>query len=311
VGRAVADGSPDLVIVGAASRDIDRDDPRGWRLGGSVTYGALLAARLGIRVGALIGADADAARSHELQLLERDGVEVALVELPRGPVFDNIETPRGREQIGHAPSDPLPIDALPERWRRASAFLLGPIADEIPAEWADVPGEDALVGLAWQGLLRRIVGGRPVEPVPPRPSRLIARADLGAVSVEDLRAGGGELDELLSREGQELCITADVKGALHVRREGGVLRMRRLPAVPARRTVDRTGAGDSFHTAWLVGRLARGGLAGGDAGRWRALHLAAVAGSLAVETVGLAGIPDRRELARRLREVTARRIAPG
>ena len=29
---------PTLVVVGAATRDIDAADPRGWKLGGGVTY---------------------------------------------------------------------------------------------------------------------------------------------------------------------------------------------------------------------------------------------------------------------------------
>ncbi len=45
---------PDLIVVGAASRDVTPNDPRGWRLGGAVAYVSLAAARLGLRVGALL-----------------------------------------------------------------------------------------------------------------------------------------------------------------------------------------------------------------------------------------------------------------
>ena len=48
-------------MVGAAARDVDEADPRGWRLGGGVTYGALACARLGIRTAALVGVDPFAA----------------------------------------------------------------------------------------------------------------------------------------------------------------------------------------------------------------------------------------------------------
>src|SRR6185295_20414519 len=40
--------NPMVLVVGAASRDITPDDPRGWRLGGAATYGSLLLARLGL-----------------------------------------------------------------------------------------------------------------------------------------------------------------------------------------------------------------------------------------------------------------------
>lgn len=296
---------PSLVIVGSASRDLDASDPRGWRLGGSVTYGALLAARLGARVGALVGVDTAAAtQGHELDLLRLAGADVRLVPLARGPVFDNVQTPRGREQIGHEGSDPIPVEALPEAWRDADAFLLGPVADEIPDDWADLPRDDALVGVAWQGMLRRIDPGRRVVDLPARPGPLFARGDIGSVSIEDLRAGGERLDRLLPRPGQQLTITADEHGALHLQRERDGLRARRLPSVPSRRTVDTTGAGDAFHTTWMLGCLRDGPFGAQPLSPGRALHLAAVVGSLAVETYGLAGVPDRLMTARRVADLT-------
>ena len=51
----------DVVVVGAATRDLTSDDPRGWRLGGAAPYASLTLARLGLRVAALIGADEEAA----------------------------------------------------------------------------------------------------------------------------------------------------------------------------------------------------------------------------------------------------------
>ena len=67
---------PDVVVVGAAARDIAPGDPRGWRLGGGVTFGALAMARLGIRTGVVIGLDALAADGHRLDGLPQ--VEVVL-----------------------------------------------------------------------------------------------------------------------------------------------------------------------------------------------------------------------------------------
>lgn len=292
------------MIVGAAARDIDRTDPRGWRLGGSVTYGALLAARLGARVGALVGVDGEAAaHGHELDLLRLAGVDVRRVPLARGPVFHNVQTPHGREQYGFEASDPIPPDALPEEWRGAAAFLLAPVAGEIPADWADVPHADARVAVGWQGLLRRIEPGLLVVGLPARPGPLLARSDVGSVSVEDLRSGGDRLDMLLPRGGQELTITADEHGSLYIRRERDGLHMRRLPAVPVRQTVDTTGAGDAFHTTWFLGQLADGPFGPKPTPRWRALRLAAVVGSLAVETYGLAGVPDRAMTAARIAEL--------
>ena len=58
--------SLDVVHIGSAARDIAPDDPRGWRLGGGVTYASLTTARLGLRTGAVVGVDDLAAGAHEL-----------------------------------------------------------------------------------------------------------------------------------------------------------------------------------------------------------------------------------------------------
>ena len=78
---------PDLIVVGAASRDVTSDDPRGWRLGGAVAYGSLAAARLGLRVGCVIGVDGPAADAIELDSLETAGVLVHRVPLEHGKII--------------------------------------------------------------------------------------------------------------------------------------------------------------------------------------------------------------------------------
>ena len=88
--------SPLVLVAGAASRDLDATDPRGWRLGGAATYGALTLARLGLRVGAVVGLDAAAASAHELGTLEAAGVAVVRVPLISGPVFELGESEAGR-----------------------------------------------------------------------------------------------------------------------------------------------------------------------------------------------------------------------
>src|SRR4051794_36337976 len=91
-----APAGPRIVVVGAAARDEAPNDPRGWRLGGGVSYSALTTARLGIPTAAIVGVDAQAARAGELDLLRLAGVDVRLVPLEHGPVFVNIERPQGR-----------------------------------------------------------------------------------------------------------------------------------------------------------------------------------------------------------------------
>lgn len=293
---------PELIVVGAAARDIDAADPRGWRLGGGVSYGALLAGRMGARVGALIGLDPAARSAHELELLRSAGVEIRVVPLERGPIFDNVETSRGRRQICQGLSDLIGPEHLPGDWRGVPAALLAPVAGELDDRWAvDLPAS-MLVALAWQGLLRGLEAGKPVVHLPAEPRPLLARADLGGVSREDLRAGGARLLDLVPVPGRELALTSGERGALHLQRELDGFRMRRIPAIPARGIGDLVGAGDSFLTAWLLARLPGGPFGPNPQPMGRALHLAALVATLGIERVGLAGVPDAGLLRRRLLE---------
>jgi sugar/nucleoside kinase (ribokinase family) len=294
-----------LVVVGAASRDVDAADPRGWRLGGSVTYCSMAAARLGVRVRALIGADNAAAAAWELDVLRRAGVEIHLFALRRGPIFENRAMSGGRLQIGVQPSDSLPISALPAAWRAAPALMLVPVAAELEESWADVARPTALVALGWQGLLRGLVAGHEVEPLPLRPGRLLERADLVVLSAEDAAAGGPPLRQLLTRSGQQLAVTHGYRGAIHVERTSDLrrpLRFRRLPAIPSA-TTDATGAGDVFLAAWCAARLCA---PASVVTPWRQLAVATAAGSATVEMTSLADLPRVADLRRRLLRWQAR-----
>jgi sugar/nucleoside kinase (ribokinase family) len=287
---------PTLLVVGAASRDLDPSDPRGWRLGGGVTYGSLAARRLGLAVRALAGVDAEAEGARELDLLRDEGVEVQTVRLARGPVFDNGAMPDGRRrQIVHQASDPVPAAALPSGWGDTPAMLLNPVAGEIGTDWVEVLPDHALVALGWQGLLRRLSAGRPVEHLPARPHPLIARADLALVSTEDAVAGGEPLRVLLPRHGQELVISHGPLPALHFRRTGADVRARLLPVTPAGHITDATGAGDILLATWVSARAALA--ADGETGPpSAALRLALAAASLSVERDGLAAVPSLADL---------------
>ena len=292
---------PTVLVVGAASRDITSEDPRGWRLGGAVTYGALALGRFGFPVRALVGVDAEAAQAGELDLLRSAGVEVALVPLARGPVFENIETPTGRRQRCRSVADPIPSSALPEAWRSSDAVLLGPVAGELDDAWASIGAPH--VALGWQGLLRRLVAEADVERVAPTPHPLLAAADLVGVSVDDLdaRARLSDLVDLV-RPGATLVVTRGDRGgtALVSRRPARSI-LRAYPAIPSNGVIDSTGAGDVFLAALVA--TAIDGTRLGAAGLADRLTFAAAAASIAVEGRGLLGVPTLEAVRRRITEV--------
>lgn len=284
----------EVVHVGSAARDLASDDPRGWRLGGGVTYAALTTARLGLRTAAVVGMDDDAAGAHELDRLREAGVEILRVALSESPVFRNRETAVGRAQTMVVRGVPIEPTHLPPELLEAPAWSLVPVADEVDDRWAGVPRPDALVAVAWQGMLRRLVAGQPVERVAPRERALLRRADLVGVSHLDVDASSslGSLTAFL-RPGAHLLVTQGGHGGLLVTASAtGPMEVLRYLPLPTEGQVDPTGAGD-VSLAALLATLVRPQLAGSsDWSLARGLRLAASAGSLAVEGIGLAGVPD-------------------
>jgi len=303
----------EVVHVGSACRDIASDDPRGWRLGGGVTYAALTTARLGLRTAAVIGVDAAAEASDEVRLLREAGVDLLALPLAEGPVFENVETPLGRIQTCHAVGVPLTVPALPAAWLAARAWSLVPVADEVGDGWAAAIAAEAYVALGWQGMLRELSAGARVVRRIPAPSALLRRADLVGVSHHDV-GPGTSLAELagLLHPGADLLVTEGRDGGLltHVGETGLEATLRYLPTAADRET-DPTGAGDTFLAALLASVLRPAIVGRRRARRSPDLRFAAAAGSLAVEGPGLAAVPDRAAvLVRRARERVRRAVVP-
>jgi sugar/nucleoside kinase (ribokinase family) len=303
----------EVVHVGSASRDLTTDDPRGWRLGGGATYAALTTARLGLRTAALIGVDPAAAEAAELDRLREAGVDLRLVRLVEGPVFENRETRAGRVQVCHVAGRSLGVPDVPRSWADAPGWSLVPVAGEVDEGWAAAVPVGGYVALGWQGMLRDLVPGRQVARLAPAPSALLRRADLVGVSHHDLVAGTSLADLAgFLHPGADLLVTEGDRGGLLVRvgADGPEGTVRYRPTATDRET-DPTGAGDTFLAALLASVL-RPAIAGrARARRSPDLRFAAAAGSLAVEDVGLAGVPDRAAvLVRRARERVRRAVTP-
>lgn len=291
--------APDVVVVGAATRDLSDEDPRGWMLGGGVTFGALALARLGIRTGVVLGLDAEAATAPEVELIREAGAEVLTVPLASGPIFTNIETLAGRIQLYDSHCDPIPVASLPDDWREARAWVFAPIASELPDAWAAVPPAASCVAFAWQGILRQLEAGAQVRPKAPGPSPFLERADIVAVSRHDIPSDLA-LRDIGAWVGNrcDVLLTAGLLGGGLLRfAEGRLIGVRIYPSVASEREVDATGAGDTMLAGLVAARLAMRSDSIVDG---RDLRVGAAASSLLVEGPGMDSVPTLAELAARI-----------
>ncbi|NPA90416.1 MAG: ribokinase [Chloroflexi bacterium] len=243
--------------------------------GGTVTFAALTARKLGYRPAVLTRAGDDFPWEEALP-----GVTVHRLPSPVTTTFRNIYVNSHRIQYVDAVADPIPPDAVPEEWRHVPMVLLGAVAAELdPAMAALFP--ESLVAVVPQGLGRqwdetgRVYPRRWSHPQVAQPY-----TDLLVFSKEDF-GGDPEIHRELIHTFPLVVVTLSEQGSIVY--QHGVATP--VPPRPARE-VDPTGAGDVFTAAMLI-RLYETG------DPLQAAYFANVVASFAIEDVGPKGIPDR------------------
>ena len=253
------DRAIEVVHVGAACRDIAADDPRGWRLGGGVTYAALATARLGLRTAAVVGVDARRrGRARSSTRSAPRAWTCSSSTSTRDRSSTTSETPTGRVQTALARRAAAAGRARPglvAGGRRAGRSCRSP-ARSATTGWRRSPRRHRRRSAGRASCATSCRGER-VTRRAPTPSALVARADLVGVSRDDVDGGDepARPDRML-RPGARLLVTHGQRGrpARHRRpADGGPLEVWRYLPTATDREVDPTGAGDTF-----LGRPARG-----------------------------------------------------
>jgi 1D-myo-inositol 3-kinase len=272
---------PDFVVVGHAVRDLV---PGGWRPGGTVTFAAVQAHRLGLRVGIVTRTAGDIPTGELFPF-----AEVVDRGSPVTTCFENVYREGRRDQHIRAVAGPIRREDVPDAWRAAPVVLLGPVYRELEAGFALTFRRESLVGVSAQGWLRSLDADGRVVHTPWRGPPFWAGCRVLFVSDEDL-ADGREQLEAWTAGLPVVAMTESWRGARVY--SGG--RWRRMEAFPERE-VDPTGAGDTFATAFLIRLLETGDVD-------EAARFGAAAASLSVAGVAAEAIPTREEIERRLAE---------
>jgi sugar/nucleoside kinase (ribokinase family) len=272
--------APDFVVIGHAAVDVV---PGGWRLGGTVTFAAAQAHRLGMRVGVLTSAAPDVDVQAQIPYAD-------VVQLPaaQSTTFENIYVNGERRQRSEKRAAPIMRGDVPETWRDAPLVLIGPVLDEVEPSMAAAFTRESGVGVSPQGWLRSVdvegnVVRRRYDGTP-----FWRGADAVFVSDEDL-AGGREDTSAWTAEVPVIVMTESYRGAQVW--SGG--RWRRIGAFPANE-VDPTGAGDTFATAFLIRFREAGDLD-------EAVRFGAAAASLSVGGPGVEATASREEIEAQMR----------
>lgn len=283
---------PDYLVIGHVAKDV-LPHGRGVAAGGTVTYSALAAQKLGVQAAVVTSC----APQDEglLASLREAGVWVRTLPSPNTTTFSNTYDEAGRRvQVIGGQAGQLSVEDVPEEWRTAPIVHLGPIAQEIPSDLAGQLSPGRLMGVTPQGWMRswdeqgRVTHS--AAPVPPALLQLPESAVL-VLSIEDL----GYSPKLLSFYANLAQITVVTQGVepAYVYDRGTLTE---APAAPAR-VEDLTGAGDVFATAFFI-RYAE------TQDPTEAARFAHAAAACAIEGQGTSAIPDRETVERRLRGET-------
>jgi hypothetical protein len=226
----------DYLIIGHVTQDVVEN---GFSLGGTVTFSALTARAMGLRVGILTACKED------LDLSPLNGIAIAAVESNVNTTFQNIPTPAGRIQFLHHQADIIEPGMVPETWLKTPIVHLGPVAQEISPNMVRAFPE-TFIGLTPQGWLRQWDNsGRVSLSSWPESRFILENASAAVLSIEDV-GGDEKLIEDMLTSIRILVVTEGAEGG-RLYWNGDVRRFR----PPQKYDGESTGAGDIFAAAFF------------------------------------------------------------
>lgn len=265
----------DFLVIGHVCKDLT---PQGYRLGGTATYAATTALRLGRTPGIVTRASREIVEGNVFE-----GMHLHLLPSEVTTTFENVYQGGSRRQFLHAVAGPIGPQDVPAAWRKTPIVLLAPLAQEVAPEMAGLFG-GGLVGVVPQGWMRRWDAAGRVGPTAwTTAEQVLSCAAVLVLSQEDV---GGNTHQVArySLLVDYLVLTQGASGATLYHHGRAV----HLPARPATEA-DPTGAGDVFAAAFLV-RLGEG------ADPVEAARFANAVASFSVEAPGITGIPWRHQV---------------
>jgi sugar/nucleoside kinase (ribokinase family) len=271
----------DYLVIGHIAHDLT---PGGPRLGGTVSYAALTARALGLRVGVV------SAVGKETALDALNGIPIISIASPQSTTFENTYTEHGRVQYLRAQASPIDFNSVPDGWRSTPIIHLAPLANEMDSRLPEA-FSPRLLGITPQGWMRQWDAEGLVSPRAwINAEAALMQADAVVISRDDV-GGDAERIENMAHQTRVLAVTEGAAGSV-LYWHGDRRRFRALRV----EEVDATGAGDVFAAAFFA-RLFT------TRDPWEAARFATLLASHTVTRVGLDGIPTAAEIQESMTEV--------
>jgi 1D-myo-inositol 3-kinase len=270
---------PEFVVIGHLVKDVDGSS---WRPGGTVTYAAAQAARLGLRVGVVTRA------SREVDSGVIRDASVHCVPSAETTTFENRYEKGVRVQHVWARSTTIEAEDVPKEWRGAAIVLIGPVLREASPALAGLFPR-SLVGLCAQGWLREVDDDGLVAACAWDARLPLEGIDIIFASDDDLGGDSGAVEDW-RRRSKIVAITGG-RGGARVYNDG---RWRNIEAFP-HYEVEPTGAGDVFAAAFMIGLKETNSVP-------EVARFAGAAAGLSVEGEGTANVATRAQIERVLAE---------
>jgi sugar/nucleoside kinase (ribokinase family) len=276
--------NPNYLTIGHIVQDLL---PNGsYTPGGTVSFAALTAHRLGLRAG-IVTACPIAVRQQPVF----EGIEITGTISETVTVYENVYTPNGRVQFVHSLAPAITAKDIPQAWRESAEIVhLAPVAQEVAIEIADL-FPNALIGVTPQGWMRAWSEDKRVYPVQwENAAKILAKSNVLVLGEEDLPAGheGAELLKGYVTQCKTVVMTRAERGCT-VFHNGASFN---VPAFPAK-IIDPTGAGDVFATAFFIKLRETGD-------PFTSARFANATAACNIEQIGLAGIPTLAQVQKKL-----------
>lgn len=271
----------DYLIIGHITMDLV---PEGKQLGGTVTFAALTAQALGLKVGIVTS------WASELPLADLSSIPIVSYPTDQSTTFENIYTPSGRIQRVLHVAPRLEYFQIPEPWRSAAIVHLAPVAQEVePSIVRNFPS--ALIGVTPQGWLRGWdKTGWVYRSEWPEARFVLERSGAAIVSDADLRGDESRIEEMAGA--CPILVVTDGEHGARVFWHGDVRRFRPPPVVE----IDPTGAGDIFAAAFFTRLYA-------TRDPWEAARFANQIAAISVTRPGMLGVPTAEEIRNNMIEI--------